>query len=75
MQNKKPSVTYVLKGNVGRNNPSAFTIPNTPQFNSCDEAVEFYNRNKDYDSPYNWSKFNKVGIYRVTISEEVCKFV
>ena len=75
MQNIKSNITYVLKGVISKNDQTAFTIPNTPQFKSCDEAMDFYERNKEFSSPYNWLKFKKVGIYKVTISEEACKFV
>ena len=66
---------YAIKGIISRNNEEAFTIPNTPRFSNVEEAVDFYNRNKDCESSYNWLKFRKIGIYKITVSEEICKYL
>ena len=66
---------YAIKGIISRNNEEAFTIPNTPRFSNVEEAADFYNRNKDCESSYNWLKFRKIGIYKITVSEEICKYL
>lgn len=71
----KTKIHYSIKGIISKHNDDAYTVPATPLFKTEEEAIDFYNRNKDCESPYNWKSWRKIGIYKVTISDEICRFM
>jgi hypothetical protein len=73
--NVEERIHYSIKGVISQRNDDAYTVPNTPLFKTEEEAINFYERNKDCESPYNWKKWRKIAVYKMTVSEEICRYM